>query len=156
MAQDEKLKNVSNSAGRHGGRRKNAGRKKGGKNKNTIEKDIAKKELESRVINSLDTLINSQLDLATGEKYLMAVRTVGRGSKARQETVIITDLEMIKRYFSGDLEDTEDEYYFISTKPANNQALESLLNRTFGKAPQGIDLTGEQKIIVETRKGKSK
>lgn len=143
-----------NNQSKHGGKRQGAGRREGSKNKKTLEKELAKKEIENRVINSLDKIINSQLDLAMGEKYLMVVKTVDRGSKARQETTIVTDVEIIKRYFNEELKDTDEEYYFMSTKPANNQALQGLLDRTFGKAPQGVEMSGEQKIIVETRKAR--
>lgn len=153
MAQPEKLDSLINQS-KHGGKRKGAGRRPGSKNKKTLEKEAIKQKMEQRVMQNIDKLINAQFDLATGEKYLMVTRTIGRGAKARRETEIITDPKLIKKFLDDESSlDSDDEYYFMTTKPANNQALQGLLDRTFGKAPQSIENTGEQKIIIETRKG---
>lgn len=121
--------------------RKNNGRKKGSMNKTTAESRIAKAAFIDRVNKNVDKLFNSQFDLAAGEKYLMVVKTVGKGAKARRETSIVTDPELIKQYLDEELEDTETEYYFMTTKPADNKALDSLLNRSFGKAAESLDVT---------------
>lgn len=152
MAELERIDSLINKS-KHGGKRTGAGRKQGSKNKKTLEKEKVKEQLEQRVMTNVNKLVNAQFDLATGEKYLMVTRTIGKGSKQRRETEIITDSEIIKRYLDEDLESSDDEFYFMTTKPANNQALQGLLDRVFGKAPQGIDFTGEQKLIIETRKG---
>lgn len=130
-----------------GGARAGAGRKPGGMNKTTIESLRAKQAFIARVNKNVDRLFNSQLDLALGEKYLMVIKTVGKGAKARRETTIVDDPETIKRFFDGDLEDTETEYYFMTTKAANNIALDSLLNRSFGKPKESLDLTSGDEPI---------
>jgi hypothetical protein len=132
--------------------RKNNGRKAGSINKATADSKLAKKLFVDRVNKNVDKLFNSQLDLAIGEKYLMVVRTIGTGSKQRRETEVVTDIDIIKQYLDESLDDTDEEFYFMTTKPANNQALDSLLNRSFGKPKESLDVTsgGEPlKALVE-------
>ncbi len=119
--------------GTWGGKQPNAGRKKGGKNKNVLEREEALRQFRERVASSTNKIFEAQLNLAIGETYLMVIRTVGKGAKARRETEIVTNPHIIKDYFDGKLGESDEEYYFISTKPANNQALDSLMNRTFGR-----------------------
>ncbi len=122
--------------------RRNNGRKKGSVNKATAEMKLAKQAFQKRVVANTDKLFNAQLDLAIGEKYLMVVKTIGTGSKARRETTIVTDPDTIKEYIDDETSlDKDSEYYFMTTKPANNQALDSLLNRTYGKPDENLDLT---------------
>lgn len=139
----EKLKHKSNL----GGARPGAGRPKGSKDLQTIEREEAARQFRERVAKNTHKLFNAQLDLAVGEKYLMVIHTNGKGSRAKRETSIVTDLELIKKYLDEELEDTDDDYYFMTTKPANNQALEGMLNRTFGKAPETIDVTSNGETI---------
>lgn len=139
-------KNVSNSEekGTHGGKREGAGRPQGSQNKATAASKQARKRFIERVNANADKLFNAQLDLAVGEKYLMCKKTVGKGSKARTETVIVTSPALIQQYLDDpDSLDDENEYYFMTTKPANNMAIDSLLNRSFGKATEKIDLSNE-------------
>lgn len=145
------LKNVSKDAeiekGKHGGRRPGAGRAKGSVNKATKEMKEARKAFIERVNKNVDKLFNAQLDLAIGEKYLMVIKTVGKGAKQRRETSIVTDPELIKQYLDDELEVTDEEYYFMTTKPANNQALDSLLNRSFGKPTDKVDVTSNGETL---------
>lgn len=129
-------------------RRKFNGRKPGTMNKATMEMKLARAAFVRRVNRNVGRLFNSQLDLALGEKYLMVVRTIGEGSRQRRETSIVSDPQTIADYLDGKLDDTaEREYYFMTTKPANNQAIDSLLNRSFGTPKQSVDLTsGDQPV----------
>lgn len=144
--EDDKLKNNSAKKSKNGGARPGAGRPKGSMNESTKIRMAAKLEFQRRVAKHADELFHSQFDLAKGEKYLMVVRTIGEGSKTRRETEIVTDPELIKQFLDEQLENTDDEFYYMTTKPANNMALDSLLNRAFGKAEESLDITsgGEQ------------
>ena len=151
MGELESLKEIQESeqfTNTHGGARPGAGRPKHSKNATTVEKEEAIRQFKERVAKNVDKLFNSQLDLATGEKYLMVTRTIGKGAKARRETEIVTDPILIKQFLDDELDDTETEWYFMSTKPANNQALEGLLNRAFGKATESIDHNIEGRLEV--------
>lgn len=136
-----------------GGPRPNSGRPKGSMNPATKTRVATKAAFQDRVARNADRLFNSQFNLATGEQYLMWKHEVGSGAKTRTVVEIVEDPEIIKSFLDDTLDQASDEYYFISTKPANNMALDSLLNRSFGKADEKIENSGEQKIIIETRRG---
>lgn len=142
MADNEQITQSNvNNASKDG--RANNGRKAGSMNKATAEMKVARKAFNERVYKNTDKLFNSQLDLAVGEKYLMVITTVGKGAKARRETTIVDNPDTIRRYLDGEIEDSEDEYYFMTTKPANNPAIDSMLNRAYGKPKESVDLTSK-------------
>lgn len=151
-AKTEILKNNSDlkasEKGKNGGAREGAGRPKGGENKTTTIKREALQQFKDRVAKSVDRLYNSQLALATGEQYLLCKSTTGSGKDRKSVTEIVTDPEVIKQFVDGDLDGNNDEYYYISTKPANNMALDSLLNRAFGTAQKSVDLTSKGQSIL--------
>jgi hypothetical protein len=139
MAEHENLKSESNG---WGGTREGSGRRKGGMNEATKERLAIKAEFQHRVALNADRLFNSQFNLATGEQYLMCRNTIGEGTKQRTVVEVVTDPEIIKQYINGELNNTDDkEWYFISTKPANGMAIDSLLDRSFGKADARLDMT---------------
>lgn len=131
----------------YGGARPGAGRPKGKKNKETITREAALKQFRDNVARVADRLFMTQFALARGEQFLFHVKWTGKGAKRRKEVVVVDSTEVIKSYLLDELKDGEDNYWFISTKPANNQALDSLLNRTFGTAQQNVDLTTEGKAL---------
>lgn len=148
---------------KHGGKRPGAGRPEGSKGKKTIEKDIARQELEQRVLSNVDKLLNAQISLATGTQMLFVVHTDSKGVRRKPE--MVTDTAIIRRFIDENQgqdgtmdmgESSTEDYFFITTTPPNNQALQGLLDRVLGKAAQGIEMTGEQKIIIETRKASNK
>lgn len=140
----------SKSKSTWGGKREGSGRPKGSMNEATKERIETKAAFIDRVNKNADKLFNSQLDLAVGEKYLMVVRTIGTGSKQRRETSIVTDTDTIKSFLDEELDNTDEEYYFMTTKPADNKAIDSLLNRSFGKAEEKLDITSAGEKISTT------
>lgn len=141
MAEVENLKEIQDK--KWGGKRTGAGRPNHSKNPNTIAREEAAKQFKQRVARNVDRLFNAQIDLALGEKYLMVITTIGEGAKQRRETTIVTDPEKIKEFLDSEEDPKfgeENEYYFMTTKAANNMALDSLLNRSFGKAAEKMDL----------------
>lgn len=142
---DESLKPKSN----RGGARPGAGHPKGLKTQRVIEREAVLRAFKDRVAKNADKLFNAQLDLAVGEKYLMVVTTRDK----KRETSIVTDPEVIKKFLDEDEDSNigeENEYFFMSTKAANNLALDSLLNRSFGKAQDKVDITTDGESIKET------
>lgn len=126
---------------RIGGKRENAGRKM---LPSTIEAREVKMRFVERVNKNANRLFNAQLDLAIGEKYLMVRIPLDEGKK-KYKTEVVTDPEIIAEYLDDNgqtLNNSGDDYYFMTTRPANNQAIESLLNRAFGKAPEKIEVEG--------------
>jgi hypothetical protein len=153
----ENLKNNSNPGQKKkwGGAREGAGRPKGGMNYSTLERMKIKKALEDRIHQNADRLLNAALTKALGESYLFCRRTIGSGAKQRTETELITDTETIIAYLNDELDNTDEEYYYISTKPVDMGAIRELYDRAFGRPQQKVEETGEKKLIIETRKHSS-
>lgn len=151
----ENLKNYSSEPAddgqpQHGGAREGAGRPKGSENADTKRRRMAASIFKDRVAQHADKLFNAQLDKAVGEKFLFVKRTINAGKKnERHETEIVTDPEIIKQYLDDELnQQGDDDFYFISTKGADNYAIESLLNRAFGTAVKAVDLTSNGESIL--------
>lgn len=126
---------------RIGGKRENAGRKILPK---TIETMEVKRKFVERVNKAADRLFNAQLDIALGEKFLM-VRIPINDEKSKYKTEVVTDPEIIAEYLDDNgatLNNSGDDYYYMTTRPANNQAIQSMLDRAFGKAPEKIEIEG--------------
>lgn len=147
------LDNSKDNSNSWGGARPGAGRPKGSMNEATKRRMAIKQVFQDRVARNADRLFNAQFNLAVGEQYLMHRHKVGTGNKERTVVEVVDDLNTIKEYLDGTLADGDgSEYFFINTKPANGMAIDSLLDRAFGKADSKVENTGEQKLIIETRK----
>lgn len=88
--------------------------------------------------------MNAQMNLALGVQLLYVIRTVMEGKKqVRQRPELVTDQPTIEAYLAGELENDDEEYYFITTERPDNRALDSLFDRALGKAKQPIELDGQ-------------
>lgn len=138
--------------GKLGGRRANQGRPVGSQNKKTLETKIVAEEMRQRILKNMDKLINAQMSLGVGEQVLM-VKVKERDDEGKVKRIyheVVDDPEIIKQYL--DYEEgyglqvnsphDEDHFYYLSVRPANNQAIDSLLNRAVGKAPDKIEIEG--------------
>lgn len=147
MSKDENLTDKPS----WGGTREGSGRKKGQLNEATKERAKVLQAYRDRVSKNADRIFNAQLDLAVGEKYLMVKRVQGEGKNRKTWVEVVDDIETIKSYIDDDgvtlNEDAGEDYYYMTTKPANNQALDSLLDRTFGKAEAKLDVTSDGEKI---------
>lgn len=129
---------------KNGGKRPGAGRPKGKKSPAVIEREAALKAFRDRVAKNTERLMNSQMALAEGVSLLFRVDKDSKGKD--QPAVQVTDPEEIKQYIDGDLDG--DSYYFITTKQPDNRALDSLFDRTYGKAQQNIKAEGDLGVTV--------
>ena len=138
----ENLKKVSNG---HGGKREGAGRAKGSMNKATKEQKIVEAEFKQRVLASMDKLINSQMNLAQGCQMLFKIHTEtdSKGKTTRNKPELVTCQDEIEKYLAGDYETDTEDYYFITTEKPDNKALDSLIDRVFGKATNKMELSGK-------------
>jgi hypothetical protein len=119
---------------------KMGGRRKGSKNKKTLEKEAALARFQERVRAAVDPLFESQFTIAQGCTYLYFVP---RGTK---QPVIVKDPVKIALHLKGELKSSKGEYYFITTERPDNKAIDSLLDRTFGKAPYNVELGGTLRL----------
>lgn len=131
-----------------GGARSGAGRPKGSENEETKQRRLTEQHMKRRIVESTDSLLNSQMALAKGEVSLYKKTYVGKGASRRTVIEIVTDQEIIKDFLAETLDEGDNEYYYIATKPPDSKSIDSLLDRTYGKAKQSIDHTsGGEKII---------
>lgn len=118
-----------------GGARPGAGRKPGSRNAETLERDRVLRAFRERVQRHADDLFNAQFSVARGVSYVYRIDRQGE----REVHNIVTDPEEIKRFLDGSATDT---FYYITTEKPDNKAIDSLLDRTFGKAAQAIEMSG--------------
>jgi hypothetical protein len=137
--------------GKNGGARPGAGRPKGKLNKLNEQRQKAKKRFIERVNKMVDELFNAQASIAKGVSYLYRVDKDDKGKD--MEAVLVTDPGEIKSYIDG--AGDEDSYYYITTERPDNRALDSMLNRAFGKPEEHIDLTSLGERLVEAPKIRS-
>lgn len=152
---DDKLETLKDKSS-WGGKRAKAGRGKGSQNKATIERKTAETALKQRILKSVDRLFNAQLALAEGQTYVMRIDETGEGKNKRREHNVVTSPEEIKAFLDeheGGSGIVDDTYYYITTKAPDNRAIDSMMDRVFGKARQTIGLDGGegQPISVEDK-----
>ncbi len=133
-----------------GGKMPGAGRPRGAKNVATIEREEYLRRFQDKVAQRSQSLLHAQTILATGSIKVFVMRSHWEGSgknrrkvKGRPE-IVGTDKEIIDaldyEFGEGDSPNTDDEYYFVSTKDPDNSAINSLLDRTFGKAKESLEV----------------
>ncbi len=141
-AQTEKLKKET-VRGKNGGARPGAGRPKGSQNRKTKERREAEQEMIQRIIANLHPVLDAQFNLAKGASYLYRIDEVGEGKNKRREHVLVTDPEEIREFLDendGAAGTVNDSYYYITTKSPDVRAIDSLLDRVFGRAKQTTEL----------------
>lgn len=120
-----------------GGARPGAGRKPGGMNMATKKKLKIEKIFKMKILASVDTLYSAQMKIATGCSYLYRIDKDEKGNS--KKPVLVTSQNEIEEYLRGEVD--QDSYYYITTDKPDNKAIDSMLDRVFGKAMQSVDLT---------------
>ena len=128
-----------------GGARPNAGNKKGVVFQKTIDKKKAESAFHQLILQRLSRLVNSQFQLAQGLSFVYKIveETSADGKKTFRKTVLVEDPEEIRQFLEeneGSDGTVDDTYYFITTKPPDGRALDSLIDRVFGKAKQSMEI----------------
>lgn len=126
--------------GQLGGARVGGGRKAGGMNAKTKELKFFEEELRQRVLKTMHPLLDAQFNLAKGCTYLYVIRTeVGpKGGRVKLPPELVTNAAEIEEFLAGSFEGSQDEYYYLTTEKPDNKAIDSLLDRTFGRAVQAV------------------
>lgn len=143
--------NLEEKSNTWGGKREGSGRPEGSKNKATLEQQKTKEAFVKRVNKNADKLFNAQLSLATGTQMLFMIKTDSKGNRRKPE--IVTSVDTISRFLDerqgmdGTFEDDDTEYYFMTTARPDNAAIESMINRSFGKAKDSVDITSNGESI---------
>lgn len=134
---------------KRGGARKGSGRKKGQIDKTTLERLHVLMAYKQRILKNADKLFNAQNALAQGVTYLYRVDETGEGKNKKREHILVTEPDEIKEVLDetdGAGGTVNESYYYITTKQPDNKAIDSLLDRVFGKSTQviaGIDDKGD-------------
>lgn len=137
-----KLENLKNKSS-HGGKRSGAGRKKGSKNKATLEQAAIKKKFDQKVLRAAGRLFRSQMTLAEGVSFLYRIDKDSKGKD--KKPVKVTSPEEIEEYLSGETDGSG--YYYITTISPDNRAIDSMLDRVFGRATQHTTIGGGEKPL---------
>src|ERR1035437_2679103 len=144
------------------------GHPKGTKGLKTLLKEAVKKQFDQRVYKITDKIFIAQATLALGQTFLYKIEKefvpVGKfgNKKAYYKNLlpkIVNTQEEIENYLqnsvdkaNGDIEDTSDPaatFYYLTAKEPSNLALDSLLNRAFGKPKESLDVSGEVKFSLK-------
>lgn len=143
----------------NGGQRKGAGRPKGRKDNKTLEREKVLEAVNQRIYTIADSLLTAQQSLAKGQSFLYKIHTnYTRGPKGgdiqtKEKPVLVTDPEEIRDYLDSiDNPDSDldpDDYYYITTKEPSGQAIDSLMNRAFGRPKESLELTGDVKLKLD-------
>lgn len=131
-----------------GGNRKNAGRKPGAKNKATLEKSAVQEAFNQRVLRASNALFNAQYSLAIGSVKVFRVDEEETDGKTKRIHVLVTNSEEIKDVLDNDGGAVGESFYFIQNVQPDNKAIDSLLNRTFGKPKDSLDVTSNGKDLL--------
>lgn len=127
-----------------GGARKGSGRKPGAISPHKIVLNEQKKLMQERIAQNVDKLLNAQMNLALGQTMLF-VKVTERDSKGKPLRTYHERVEsesIIKEYLDDpESMNTDENYYYIATRPANNMALSNLLDRAFGKPKENVELS---------------
>lgn len=84
-----------------------------------------------------DRLLQAQLQVAEGVSFLMRKPKEGNG-----KTTIVKDEETIRRYFDGELDADDADWYFIAAERPSADAADRLLNRGLGKPTEKVEHSG--------------
>jgi hypothetical protein len=125
-------------AGRKGGLAK-----RGKKSEKTLMREEAMRQYRARVLPLTNQLLNAQLSLALGQVFLFRISDTPQGSRKRVERV--TDPNEIQAYFDGAYDESVT-YYRITAKEPNAQAIEAILNRTYGKPLESPEAKTDEQI----------
>lgn len=135
--------------GTMGGPRPGGGRPKGSQNAETKRRAAMLKVYRQRVEKQTHRLLDAQMTLALGVTTLWRIPKEVEIKRNRQgeeyevekrgKPEMVTDQATVAKYLAGDFEaDPKADYYFITTDKPDNRALDSMLDRTYGKATQPL------------------
>lgn len=114
-------------------------RKKGLKALEEITIEEIEKDFKRRVGHSAHKLLNAQMSIALGTQSLYkVVQGVDEKGKPTRKHVLVTDDEEIRNYLDDPTMMNGEDYYYITTKQPDNNAINSALDRLFGKASTKI------------------
>jgi len=127
--------------------------KRGKRHKATIEREETIEAAKDLIAGRTMALVNKQLELALGEIKVFCIRYHWEGSGENKKLVgskpeivrgdekmnVALDYELGKNGYSSN-PNTKLRYFFVICKEPNLRAIDSILDRTFGKATENKNL----------------
>ena len=116
--------------------------KRGIKNKSTIDREKVLQLAKDIVAGRTRRLIDTQTLLAMGTIKVFVIRyeMIGKKKVAKKPELVTGEEQIINalhyEYADGESPNDNDEYYFVTTKDPDNQAINSLLDRTYGRSTE--------------------
>lgn len=161
MIEIPKIESISNlkdlkkipKTGKRGGFRPGSGLKKGTILNKTRERMVILKAFQDRVMKNVDQFYTAQHSLATGIQYLFKIVSHYEGKKlVKGKPQIVTDPQEIANYLDSEFGEgpevnSDTEYYFMTAERPDGKAIANMLDRTFGKPAQALELKG--KLTIE-------
>ena len=105
-----------------------------------------RKEFKARAAKQAQRLLNAQLNLALGSNVLLRFDK-GKNGKPLAPVVVDDEQEVID-FFDGKFKEginEEGSYYLISTHKPSNAAIDSILDRAFGRPDKDEDDEGDDR-----------
>lgn len=117
------------------------GRPKGRKSNKTLEREAVNKAWQQLVLENMRPLFRKQLWLAMGQTYVYRKEKHGTGASMRIEHVLLEEpheiADALDTIANHDEQDEDaNGYVYIVTKPPENRAIDSMLDRSLGKPVQ--------------------
>ncbi len=137
-----------------GGKRQNAGAPKGTIQRRSLEKSAVARALRERTMAHADNLFNAQLTKAVGSVMVFRVDEEAGNGKTKRVHTQITDPDEIKRVLDkneGGAGIIGKDYYFVTNIAPDNRAIDSMLDRTFGKAMQPIEVSENSDELTQLK-----
>ena len=137
-----------------GGFRPGSGRKLGKKSLKTLKKDRIKEAVNQRIFKIAENLIEAQTILALG--HISIYEKIKNKDKSRKDKfILIEDEELVKEILSktggmGGI--IENKFYVIALTKPDNQAINSLLDRAFGRAQQSLEAEIDTNLTINLLK----
>lgn len=131
--------------GKLGGARPGAGRKKGTKLPQTLEREAVLKKFNERIYKNADILFNAAKTSAIGMAFVYRIdeEEDSKGRVIARKHVKVTDPDEIQEALDQIENGGENEkYYYITAKEPDIRAIDSLMNRGFGRPKETIEHQG--------------
>lgn len=135
---------------KNGGARPGAGRPKGSMSEKSKLKMKKKELFERRIGKNLGKLFNAQLSLATGLQYVFKREKIvykdkkGVAKWKWSHLEVVTDPKEIAAYLDGEYKESAVAYYTITVEKPDAKAIDSLIDRYMGKAPQNLNIKDDR------------
>lgn len=145
-------------ANRENAKKAGTGRPLGSKSEKTLKREEALNQFRESVSKVAGTLFRDQFSLARGAQYLFRIdkewvatsqTNKDKGYYRNKKPVLVTSPDEMLMYLeelaenNGDIADDKSEdasYYFLSARDPQNNAIDSMLDRTFGRAKSELDV----------------